>query len=409
MEISLQKAVGKGYADFWNAKCRYRVCKGSRGSKKSKTTALNMIHRLYEYPESNGLCIRRYGNTMRDSVFSDLKWAIHKLGLDDFFDCTVSPMQITRISTGQKILFRGLDDGLKVTSISVDKGCLCWVWIEEAFEITDEDDFNKLDMSIRGEVPEGYFKQITLTFNPWSPTSWLKPRFFDTLDEDTFTKTTTWQCNEWLDEADRKIFEKMKKNNPRRYRIEGDGDWGIAEGLIYENYVVQDFDVDEIRAIPGVKSAFNLDFGFTDPNAFVCELVDNTNMKIYVFDEWYQTGVTNKVIAAKIKEMGYGGQTIYCDEAEPKSIAELQEEGLDARPSRKGKGSVNHGIQLIQNYQIIVHPRCIEFHKEISNYCWEKDRSGRLTDRPDHEFSHGMDSMRYGVTRILMPDTFSFD
>lgn len=409
MNISLQKTVGKGYADFWNTNKRYRVCKGSRGSKKSKTAALNMIHRIYKYPESNGLCVRRFSNTLRDSVFSDLKWAIHKLGLDAYFDCTVSPMQIIRRSTGQKILFRGLDDGLKITSISVDKGVLCWVWIEEAYEITNEDDFNKLDMSIRGEVPDGYFKQITLTFNPWSATSWLKARFFDVSDDDVFTKTTTWQCNEWLDEADRNIFLKMKKNNPRRYRIEGEGEWGIAEGLIYENVVCEEFDVDEIRKIKGIKSAFNLDFGFTDPNAFVCELIDNDAMIIYVFDEWYQTGVTNKIIAAKIKEKGYGGQRIICDCAEPKSIAELQDEGINAEPSRKGQDSVNHGIQLIQNYKIIVHPKCVEFKKEIDNYCWAKDKNGKPTDKPDHEFSHGMDSMRYGVTKVLLPEVFSFE
>lgn len=409
MKVSLQEAVGKNYADYWNTKKRYRVCKGGRGSKKSKTTALNMICRLIEYPESNGLCIRRYGNTMRDSVYSDLLWAIHRLGLDAQFEWTVSPMQITRLETGQKILFRGLDDGLKVTSISVDKGYLCWVWIEEAYELSNEADFNKLDMSIRGLLPEGYFKQITLTFNPWSANSWLKPRFFDVVDEDIFTKTTTWKCNEWLDDGDRKIFEKMKKENPRRYRIEGDGDWGIAEGLIYEKFRVEDFNVDEIRKIPGIKSAFNLDFGFTDPNAFVCEMVDNINMNIYIFDEWYETGVTNKVIASKIKEMGYGGQVIVCDCAEPKSIAELQDEGIKAEPSRKGKDSVNHGIQLIQNYNIIIHPKCVEFRKEISNYCWAKDKNGKPTDKPDHEFSHGMDSMRYGITKILMPDTFSFD
>ena len=409
MKISLQETVGKNYADFWNTKKRYRACKGSRGSKKSKTAALNMIYRLVEYPESNGLCVRRYGNTLRDSVFSDLKWAIHKLGLDNYFECTVSPMQITRKSTGQKILFRGLDDGLKITSISVDKGVLCWVWIEEAYEISNEDDFNKLDMSIRGEVPDGYFKQITLTFNPWSATSWLKKRFFDNPDEDTFTKTTTWQCNEWLDDADRAIFEKMKINNPRRYRIEGDGDWGIAEGLIFENVVYEDFDIDKTRNIPGIKAAFNLDFGFTDPNAFVCEMVDNKAMRIYVFDEWYKTGVTNKIIAQQIKDMGYGGQRIICDSAEPKSIAELQEEGIRAEPSRKGKDSVNHGIQLIQNYQIVVHPKCTEFRKEIENYCWAKDKDGRLTDKPGHEFSHGMDSMRYGVSDILLPELFSFD
>ena len=410
MIISLQKVIGKGYADFWNTKKRYRVCKGSRGSKKSKTTALNMIERLYEFPESNGLCVRRFSNTLRDSVYSDLKWAIHRLGLDSYFDCTVSPMQITRRSTGQKILFRGLDDGLKITSISVDKGYLCFVWIEEAYEIFDESDFNKLDMSIRGEVPEGYFKQITLTFNPWSATSWLKKRFFDNPDDNTFVKTTTWQCNEWLDEADRKIFLDMKEKNPRRYRIEGNGDWGIAEGLIYENVVFDEvFDVEELRKKEGVKAAFGNDFGFTDPNAFICCLVDNADMRIYIFDEWYQTGVTNKVIAQKIKTMGYGSQQIICDCADAKSIAELRDEGIHAEPSRKGKDSVNHGIQLIQNYQIVVHPKCVEFRKEIENYCWKKDSSGRLKDEPEHDFSHGMDAMRYGVSKVLRPAVFSFD
>ena len=408
MELSLQEVVGKNYADFWNTKKRYRVCKGSRGSKKSKTTALNMIYRLYRYPESSGLCVRRYANTLRDSVFSDLKWAIHRLQLDAYFDCLVSPLQIVRRSTGQKILFRGLDESLKITSISVERGCLCFVWIEEAYEVA-EDDFNKLDMSIRGEVPEGYFKQLTLTFNPWSATSWLMARFFDVPDDTIFTKTTTWQCNEWLDDADRHIFETMRRQNPRRYRIEGDGEWGIAEGLIYPNHRMEDFDVEEIRKREGAKAAFNLDFGFTDPNAFVCEIVDEREKRIYIFDEWYRSGVTNRIIAKAIKEKGYGGQRIICDCAEPKSIAELQDEGIRAEASLKGKDSVQHGIQLIQNYEIIVHPRCTEFYKEIENYCWEKDRDGRMTDKPDHEFSHGMDSMRYGVARLLRADRFSFD
>lgn len=369
-----------------------------------------MIYRIIKYPLSNGLCVRRYSNTLRDSVFSDLKWAIHKLHLDDYFECTVSPMQIVRRTTGQKILFRGLDDGLKITSISVDYGVLCFIWIEEAFEVTNEDDFNKLDMSVRGEVLEGYFKQITLTFNPWSATSWLKARFFDVVDDDIFTKTTTWECNEWLDEADRNIFLKMKINNPRRYRIEGDGDWGIAEGLIYEKVRLENFSIDNIKAIPSIKSAFGLDFGFTDPNAFICMLIDNTAMKIYVFDEWYKTGATNKVIAQAIKDKGYGGQRIICDSAEPKSIAELQEEDINAEASRKGKDSVNHGIQLIQNYEIVVHDiNCPEFKKEILNYCWTKDKNGKPTDKPDHEFSHGMDAMRYGATKALIADTFSFD
>lgn len=409
MRISLQETVGKGYADYWNTRKRYAVCKGSRGSKKSKTTALWLISHIIQYPLANALCVRRYQNTLRDSVFSDLKWAIHKLNVDAFFEFTVSPMQITYKPTGQKILFRGLDEGTKITSISVDNGVLCWVWIEEAYEITNEDDFNKLDMSIRGELPDGYFKRFMITFNPWSATSWLKARFFDKPDDDVLTKTTTWQCNEWLGDDDRALFLKMKEENPRRYRIEGDGEWGVATGLIYEKVKVEHFDVDEVRKTPDIKAAFGLDFGFTDPNAFVCTMVDNTNKRIYVFDEWYKNGVTNRIIAQQIKDMGYGNQRIVCDCADAKSIVELQDEGIQAEPSRKGKDSVTHGIQLIQNYEIIVHPRCVEFYKEISNYCWMTDRNGKPTDKPDHEFSHGMDAMRYGVSKVLRPDTFSFD
>lgn len=408
-KIRLYDVIGKGYEDFWNTKKRYRVCKGSRGSKKSKTTALWLIKSIMQYPQANALCVRRYKTTLRDSVYSDLKWAISRLKVEAFFHCTVSPMEIIYIPTGQKILFRGLDDGMKITSISVATGVLCWVWVEEAYEITNEDDFNKLDMSIRGEVPEGYFKQLTLTFNPWSATSWLKKRFFDNPDEHTFIKTTTWQCNEWLDEADKSIFLAMKTQNPRRYRIEGDGEWGIAEGLIFENYRLESFDVDQIRRIEGIKAAFGLDFGFTDPNAFTASLVDNKEKRIYVFDEWYQSGVTNRIIAKQIKAMGYGGQRIICDCAEPKSIEELRDEGIRAEPSVKGRDSVNHGIQLMQNYTFIIHPKCVEFYREIQNYCWAKDKDGRPTDKPDHEFSHGMDSIRYGVSRALKPDTFSFD
>lgn len=407
--IYLPDIIGKGYRDYWESKARYCLCKGSRGSKKSKTTALWFIYNIMKYPEANALCVRRFGNTLRDSCFSDLKWAAARLGVYHLWDFTVSPIEATYRPTGQKILFRGMDDGLKVTSISVPKGILCWVWVEEAYEITSEDDFNKLDMSIRGEVPPGLWKQIRFTFNPWSERTWLKERFFDSPSDMVFTKTTTYRCNEWLDDADIKIFEDMKENNPKRFKIEGDGEWGIAEGLIYEKFRMEDFDIQEIRQVPGIKSSFSLDFGFTDPNAFICAMVDNSKKIIYVFDEWYQTGTTNQKIAAQIKDMGYGGQRIICDNAEPKSIMEMQECGIKAEKSRKGKDSVNHGIQQIQNYEIVVHTNCQEFWKEINNYCWQKDTNGKPTDKPEHEFSHGPDALRYGVADLLLGDRFSFD
>jgi phage terminase large subunit len=400
--------TGGGYDDFWNCRARYRIVKGSRGSKKSKTTALWLIWNIMKYPQANALVVRRYASTLRDSCYADLQWAAGRLCAADDFTFTRAPLQITYRPTGQKILFRGLDEGTKITSISVEKGVLCWVWIEELFEITSEEDFNKLDLSIRGQMPDGLFKQITATFNPWRENCWIKRRFFDAPDPDVFTLTTTWECNEWLGDDDRRIFERMKAENPRRYRIEGAGEWGISEGLIYENVKVEPFELSRVMKLPGAKAVFGLDFGFTDPTALVCAII--TDRRLYVFDEWYRTGVTNKEIAAAIKDKGYGSQTIYCDEAEPKSIQELYDEGIHgARRSRKGRDSVEHGIQLIQNYEIVIHPKCTNFYKEISNYAYETDRSGRSTGRPDHEFSHGPDALRYAVAMTVTGPTFSFD
>ena len=120
VKIYLPDLVGKGYKDFWVFEGRYRVCKGSRASKKSKTTALNLIYRIMKYPQSNILVIRKTFRTLKDSCYAELKWAIHRLCVDSLFDCKMSPLEITYKPTGQKIYFRGLDDPLKITSITVD-------------------------------------------------------------------------------------------------------------------------------------------------------------------------------------------------------------------------------------------------------------------------------------------------
>lgn len=414
--ISLQEKVGKGYKDFWNFKGRYRVVKGSRASKKSKTMALWTISQLMKYPQANMLVVRKTYRTLKDSCFSDLKWAIHRLSVDEHWSYTVNPLEITYKPTGQKILFRGLDDPLKVTSISVDVGYLCWLWIEEAYEITDEEDFDMLDESIRGEVPEGLFKQITLTFNPWNEKHWLKRRFFDVKDEDILAITTNYMCNEWLDDSDRKVFEMMKKNNPRRYQVAGLGKWGIVDGLVYENWKEQDFvlinreeynkleDKEDKNYIitNNLESTFGLDFGYTnDPSALFCGLVDKESMKIYVFDEMYEKGLSNRAIYQNILNMGYAKEHITADSAEPKSIDELRNLGLyRVSAANKGKDSINNGIQYIQDFEIIIHPRCVNFITEISNYTWDKDKFGNKLNKPVDDFNHLLDAFRYAMERF---------
>lgn len=421
-KISLQEVVGKGYARFCNFKGRYRVCKGSRASKKSKTTAIDLIKGLMKFPEANLLVVRKVGRTLKDSCYSDLKWAIHRLKVDEYWDCTTSPLEITYKPTGQKILFRGLDDPLKVTSISVDKGYLCWLWIEEAYEINDESAFDTLDESIRGEVPYPLYKQITLTFNPWNEKHWLKRRFFDELvgydednnpiykerenpisdDGDILAMTTNYMCNEWLDESDKKVFERMRINNPRRYQVAGLGNWGIVDGLVYENWKEENFDIDKIRENAKVDSAYGLDFGYTnDPTALFCGMIDKENKKIYVFDEMYQKGLSNRKIYDNVVEMGYSKERITGDSAEPKSIDELNSLGLRVKAATKGKDSIMNGIQFIQDFEIIIHPRCVNFITEISNYTWDKDKFGNKLNKPIDDFNHLMDAMRYAIEKYI--------
>lgn len=412
--IHLPEVIGKGYGAFWRFRGRYRVVKGSRASKKSKTTALNLITRMMQYPQANTLVVRKVFRTLKDSCFTELKWAIHRLGVDAWWGIRESPLEMTYLPTGQKIYFRGLDDPLKVTSITVENGYLCWCWIEEAYEIMDERAFDMLDESIRGGIPKetGLFKQITLTFNPWNEKHWLKARFFDAPpDPDILALTTNYLCNEWLDQADLKVFETMRENNPRRYQVAGLGGWGIVEGLVFENWKEEAFETAAIAKKPDVVSAFGLDFGYTnDPTTLFCGLVSQEEKTIWVFDELYEKALSNRAICDRVTAMGYAKERIRADCAEPKSIDELRELGLyRITPARKGRDSINNGIQYIQDYRIVIHPRCVNFLTEISNYTWAEDKFGGKLNRPIDAFNHLMDAMRYALEDVLVGPAFSFE
>ena len=400
---NLPQIIGKGYATYWNYKGRYKVVKGGRGSKKSTTTALWIIYKMMQYSLANTLVVRRVFNTHKDSTYTQLKWASNVLGVSHLWKFSKSPLEATYLPTGQKILFRGLDDPMSITSITVEHGHLCWCWFEEAFQIMNEDDFNKVDMSIRGELPPGYFKQIILSFNPWSEKHWLKKRFFDVKDDDVLAITTNYTCNEFLGSDDKKLFEKMKLNNPRRYNIEGLGNWGIAEGLVYSNFEELEFNIDEIKKRRNVKSAFGLDFGYTnDETAFICSLVDLDNNEIYIFDEHYQKAMSNKMIADMIKYKGYSKEKIVADSSEPKSIDDIKRQGIyRIKGAKKGKDSILNGIQYIQDFKIYVHPKCENTLIELSNYVWDT-KEGNVINKPIDDYNHLMDALRYSLEDVRL-------
>ncbi len=401
-EIKISAIVGQGYEKFWNCKKRYRVLKGGKGSKKSATTALNFIFRLMKEEKSNLLVVRQVMNTHRDSTFAQLKWAQERLGVSEYWSNTVAPMEMVYKPTGQKIIFRGFDDVLKLASTTVPKGYLNYVWIEEAFEIADESDFDKLDLSVpRGVVPAPLYKQTTITFNPWSETHWLKKRFFDVASPQVETFSTNYLCNEFLDQTDRLVFERMKQTNRRKYEVAGLGNWGISEGLVYENWSVGELSIPSEEEYMW-KNFFGLDYGYTnDPTAFVAFKANPISKQIYIYDEFYQRKMLNCDIAEKIKSLGYAKERIRADSAEPKSNDDLRRLGIGRIiPSVKGRDSVLNGISAICEYKITVSPKCVNMIKELSSYVYDDKRSDSGLKLPKDSDNHLCDALRYAFEDV---------
>lgn len=424
-KLDLRQVVGKGYGTYWNYKGRYRVCKGSRASKKSKTTALSIITKMMEYPDANTLVVRQVYSTLKDSCYTELKWAIHRLGVAKKWKCTQSPLEMTYKPTGQKIYFRGLDDTLKLTSITVEKGYLCWAWIEEAYQVVNEKDFDMLDESIRGAIPPetGLYKQITLTFNPWSRTHWIKKRFFDCEpDADILAMTTNYTCNEWLDEADLRKFERMKKENPERYKVAGLGDWGI-DGLIFfpefseSDHVIKPFPIPKEWRIYRT-----LDYGM-DMLACYWVAVDTVG-NAYVYRELYEgrdngkgkdgAGHIISDAAARILELTPEDEEVYLTLAPPdlwnrrqetgKSVADIfLEHGLTLTKTSNdrldGWAAVHEWLKVQKNEfgqlkpKLQIFSTCINLIRCLPELQYDEKKVNDAATEP-HEITHGPDALR---------------
>ncbi len=396
-EIKMSQIVGGGYDEFWNCKKRYRILKGGKGSKKSATTALNFIYRLMREKGSNLLVVRQVYATHRDSTFAQLKWAQERLGVASYWNNTVSPLEMTYKPTGQKIIFRGFDDVLKLASTTVPYGYLNYVWIEEGFEIASEADFDKLDLSVpRGKIPPPLYKQTTITFNPWSEGHWLKKRFFDNKSQLIATFSTNYLINEFLDSTDCEVFERMKRENPRKYAVAGLGNWGISEGLVYENWHIGKPIIPKCDEYKW-KSFFGLDYGYTnDPTAFIGFMANPTDKKLYIFTEFYEKKMLNCDIAERIKQLGFSKEKIRADAAEPKSNEDLRRLGISRIcPSVKGRDSILNGISAICEYEIMVDKTCVNTVKELSSYIYGESTNERGQRMPKDTDNHLCDALRY--------------
>ena len=404
--------IGDGYKEFWNTRKRYRVVEGSRASKKTVTVARNFIYNMMRYPDSNLLVIRKVGATNKDSTYAELKKAIYDLKVESEWKFTVNPLEITYKPTGQKVVFRGLDDPQKISGVTVAIGHLCWVWIEESYEMKTESEFDFVDESIRGILPDHLWYQLTLSLNPWNKKHWIKKRFFDPIygeneefkenpkeDRSIYALSTNYFINEFIDDSFKESMMRMKENNPKRYHVAGLGNWGITSGLVFEHWKQQDINVAVLNKMPGIKSVHGLDWGFSaDPTAFIHLMVDEKNLRVYAVKEMYKKGMTNKAIAQEIKYLGYDKQIIIGDSSEPKSIEDIFTRGIRRiRPAKKGNDSVRAGIDKLQDYEIIADPKLTpNFCTELDNYMWDADKPNTPVD----DFNHLMDAFRYACEDV---------
>ncbi|MBS0941306.1 PBSX family phage terminase large subunit [Leuconostoc mesenteroides] len=402
---NLPKMVSSAYAPLFNTKHRYIVYKGSRGSGKSEAEATKVIYDIITKPYVNWLVLRRYANTNRQSTFTLLQKVANRMGVGNLFQFNSSLPEITYKPTGQKILFRGADKPLSITSISVETGNLCRLWVEEAYQLESEEAFDTVDESMRGIIdnPNGFY-QTVLTFNPWNERHWLKKRFFDTDTRvgNSLALTTTYEDNPFLDEDYVNRLLEMKERNPRRARVAVDGEWGVAEGLIYENTIVEKFDIREV--LKGARIVRGVDWGYgPDPTAFIEYAINVRTKDIYIFKEMYKQHMLTDEIFKWLYVNGYQQGDIGADYANggDRMIQELKNKGIKGI-KRAHKYEIMFGVTYLQDYKIHVLPSLEHTIEELNSYVYDTDKEGGWVGKAVDKSNHLMDAMRYAAEPLIM-------
>ena len=360
---------------------------GSAGSAKSYFITQKLIIRACREKIKILVC-RRYGSTIRNTCFSLFKDILAKWRLTSIVKIRETDFNI-KFPNGSEVIFMGLDEETKLLSLNG----LGAIFIEEVFEVP-KPIVEQLNLRLRGKTAN---KQIIMAFNPISKHHWLFD-FCEVNPPSSFVYThSTYKDNPFLDTEVIKEMEELYKRNPQKARVYCDGEWGIdAEGLVFQNWKVEEFNHADING----QLMCGLDFGFiNDISAFVASLLVEEEKRIYIFKEYGATGKTNKDLVDIITALGFNKSVIMADAAEPKSIAEIKAAGIQKiKACTKGKDSILHGIQQLQNYQIIIHPSCSGIITEFENYTWVKDKNTDVyINKPIDDFNHYIDALRYSL------------
>lgn len=391
IQLNLKKSlfVPKFYPLLLDYSHRWLVLMGSAGSGKSYAICQKLIIRCCSERIRVVVC-RRTGRTLRQSCFDLFKEVLDKWGLTPYMKIRETDMNI-QFPNGSEIIHLGLDEETKLLSLNN----VSTFWIEEAFEVP-KSIVEQINLRMRGNVPN---QQIILSFNPISSHHWLK-EFVDNPPASFAFNHSTYKDNPFLPKEYVAALDEMETRNPQKYRIYGRGEWGIdATGLIYQNWRVEDFNHENIKG----HLMCGLDFGFiNDVSAFTASLLVEEEKRIYVFKEWGDTNKTNQELANIITTLGFHKSVIIADSAEQKSIAEIKAAGVQKiRPCKKGPDSIIHGIQQLQNYELIIHPSCVGVITELENYVWEKDKAtDNYTNKPIDSWNHYLDSLRYSLQAV---------
>lgn len=378
---------------------RYRVLLGSAGSGKSVNVAQDYIIKLVNerYIGCNLLVVRGVEVSHLNSTYAELCGAINRMGLNDLFECKLSPLSIRNVINGNSIIFRGCNDQRaidRLKSVSVPKGKITWVWCEEATELRATD-FDIIDDRLRGKLPKGHYYQITLTFNPINSGHWIKSQLWDYKSDDIFTHKSTYLDNAFIDANYAIRMQRRKELDPDGYRVYGEGEWGEVGGLIFPNVKIGDYYTKEYEFY-----TIGTDWGFNHSHATL--LVGWKDDEPYVIDEVVvRNKITKEIINICNEHEHFKKYIMYCDSAEPDRITEFKNAGYRAYPVKKEVNSVNNQITWLKNRVIHIDGRCVSTIKEIQGYKYKKDPvTGEYIDEPVNYEDDTMAALRYSAEPV---------
>lgn len=371
--------------------------KGGRGSTKSSFISVEIIKGMMEDPDANAVCYRKVGNTLQESVYEQLLWAIDALQVSHLWRANLTPLRLTYIPTGQRIIFRGMDDPNKAKSIKIRKGYFKYIWLEERAELDGEEDERKVLQSLM----RGGSKFIV--FYSWNPpksiNNWVNQDVLYSR-EDTIVHHSDYRSvpKDWLGEQFLIEAEHLKEMKPKAYEHEYLGIAIGTGGQVFDNVVTRKITAEELAHFDRLRNG--LDWGYAaDPFAFIQSHYDKTHRRLFIFGEIYQVKLSNRKAALQMIKMNPDNKLTIADSAEPKSVADLRELGINIKGAVKGPGSVEYGIKFLQDLEaIVIDPvRCPNATREFNGYELERDKNGNFKGSYPDKDNHAIDAVRYSL------------